>query len=188
MNRRSTVLLASSCSFNNSFYFLTTHCHTEGKNISVFHSWSWRFQTVTPHTQNVAAVSSLCTDTLCANNIMLVKLLSVIPFILTKGCPCFFFLLTPYSATSKYHPGKKNVKTSCTKFANSKMKYFHQLQGVFFVMSLSMESTLHRKPASTAKLQSFSTAVQHILSHRQFPVLHSPASDRQPLHLLKIFL
>ena len=95
-------LLASSCSLNNSFYFLTTYCHTEGKNVSVFHPWSCRFETVIFHTQNVAVVNSLCTDTLHENNIMLVKLLSVNPFILTKGCPCFFFLLThtvPYPST-----------------------------------------------------------------------------------------
>ena len=109
MNHRSTILLASSWSFNKSFYFLTTHCHTEGKNISVFHPWSCRFQTVTPHTQNVTLVSSLCTDTLCANNFMLVKLLSVNPFTLTKGCPYFFFSLTitvPYPRTLQ----AKNVK------------------------------------------------------------------------------
>jgi len=60
------------------------------------------------------------------------------------------------------------------------MKYFLQLQGIFFVMSLNTES-LHRKPASTAKLQSFSPAVQSILFHRQFPKFQSLGSEETAL-------
>jgi len=47
-------------------------------------------------------------------------------------------------------------------------------------MSLSTES-LHSKPASTPKLQSFSPAVQHILSYRQFSKFQSLGSEETAL-------
>jgi len=79
---------------------------------------------------------------------MLVEVFSVNSFILTKGCPSFLVLLTlaaPYQRTIYV----KKSQTSFTKFSSSKKKYLLQLQGVFSVVSLTMETTLHRKLAST---------------------------------------
>jgi hypothetical protein len=82
---------------------------------------------------------------------------------------------------SKYHPGRKNVKQVSLNLQIVKLFIFFSYRDYFFVVSLSTESVVLRKPALTAKLQSFSSVIQHILSHRQFPKFQSPASEQTSL-------
>ena len=99
----------------------------------------------------MALVKSLYTDTLSTNNFMLVEVFSVNSFIVMKGSPSFLVLLTvrvPYWRTIY-----AKSQTSFTKFSSSKTKCVLQLQGLFYVVSLTMEKTLHRKLASTGKIE-----------------------------------
>jgi hypothetical protein len=83
---------------------------------------------------------------------MLVEVLTVNSLILMKGCPSFLALLL-----LKCHIEGLSIQkssTSFTKFASCKTKYLLLLQEVFSIVPLTMETTLHRKPDCTGKLQS----------------------------------
>lgn len=86
------------------------------------------------------------------NNFMLVEVLPVNSLILMKGCPSFLSLLPLQCHIEELSIQKSS--TGFTKFASCKTKYLLLLQEVFSFVSLTMETTLHRKPACTGKLQS----------------------------------
>ena len=79
-----------------------------------------------------------------------------------KGAFCLGFI-NLYSAISKDY---LCIKSSFTKCSNSKTKYLLQLQGLLSVVSLTMETTLHRKLACTGKLQSvFPFSLAYFISY-----------------------